>query len=544
MGGIGRYFHTLKHLRLIQIYGRVLFRMHHPKPDLARAPQLRAHEGSFAEPAHRRPSMTAPNEFIFLNRPGSLAFGWDAPCLAKLWRYNLHYFDDLSAVASGERKEWHKALIERWIAGNPPSAGSGWEPYPVSLRIVNWIKWALAGNDLSPAAIHSLAVQVRWLTKRLEYHLLGNHLFANAKALVFAGAFFEGAEANAWLERGLSILERVIDEQILSDGGHFELSTMYHALALEDVLDLVNITRAFNVGDDVSKELVLRVPAMRRWLAAMCHPDGDIAFFNDAAKGIAPLPAELNAYAERLGFGAVQDPGRGLVRLDRSGYARFADDRMTTIIDVARIGPDYLPGHAHADTLSFEMSLDGHRILVNSGTSEYGAGPERLRQRGTPAHNTVTVDNADSSEVWGGFRVAQRARPIAIDIVEAGASVSIRASHDGYRRLAGRPVHVRHFEAGTAHLRINDKITGPVREAQARYHFVPGVELRPNGVGGQAIVKGRSVLNWVLEKGEGDIVSATYHPEFGISQPSFCLVVKAVENCAIIRFEGIPLSTS
>jgi hypothetical protein len=31
------------------------------------------------------------------------------------------------------------------------------------------------------------------------------------------------------------------------------------------------------------------------------------------------------------------------------------------ILDVAPVGPDYLPGHAHADTLSFELSLFGQR---------------------------------------------------------------------------------------------------------------------------------------------------------------------------------------
>jgi hypothetical protein len=38
-------------------------------------------------------------------------------------------------------------------------------------------------------------MQVRFLRKRLEVHLLGNHLFANAKALVFAGLYFSGDEA-------------------------------------------------------------------------------------------------------------------------------------------------------------------------------------------------------------------------------------------------------------------------------------------------------------------------------------------------------------
>jgi len=58
--------------------------------------------------------------------------------------------------------------------------------------VVNWIKWHLSGNCLPDEALHSLAVQTRYLFKKLEFHLLGNHLFANAKALIFSGLFFSG----------------------------------------------------------------------------------------------------------------------------------------------------------------------------------------------------------------------------------------------------------------------------------------------------------------------------------------------------------------
>jgi len=90
------------------------------------------------------------------------------------------------------KKELQSDLIKKWVQENPPGEGNGWEPYPISLRIVNWVKWDLAKNCLSDEALHSLAVQARYLLKRPEFHLLGNHLFANAKALIFAGLFFYG----------------------------------------------------------------------------------------------------------------------------------------------------------------------------------------------------------------------------------------------------------------------------------------------------------------------------------------------------------------
>src|SRR5205085_8722772 len=137
------------------------------------------------------------------------------------------------------------SLQQCWIDENPPAVGVGWEPYPTSLRIVNWIKWALAGNRMNDKAIASLAVQVRFLSQNLEQHLLGNHLLANAKALVFAGLFFEGDEAVSWLRTGLRLLAREIPEQVLPDGGHFERSPMYHSAILEDMLDLCNVTQTY-----------------------------------------------------------------------------------------------------------------------------------------------------------------------------------------------------------------------------------------------------------------------------------------------------------
>lgn len=63
---------------------------------------------------------------------------------SRLWNYHLHYFDDLVAVGWQERRKWHQHLIRDWIRKNPPGQGTGWEPYPLSRRVVNWIKAGLA----------------------------------------------------------------------------------------------------------------------------------------------------------------------------------------------------------------------------------------------------------------------------------------------------------------------------------------------------------------------------------------------------------------
>jgi uncharacterized heparinase superfamily protein len=419
----------------------------------------------------------SPGTFRLLNQYGSLAeHGWDNPAMPKLWRYNQHYFDDLNAEGARQRSLLHRALMADWITANPPGLGTGWEPYPTSLRIVNWVKWVLAGNTPDAAALHSLAVQTRWLTHRLERHLLGNHLFANAKALVLAGLFFDGPEAMGWLAKGKEILACEIPEQILPDGGQFELSPMYHALAVEDLLDLVNIARAFD-RDDLADEWGARVPDMLRWLAAMTHPDGDLAFFNDTAIGIAPANDRLLAYATSLGI-PPPSPLPDVLYLPDSGYIRLSRGPAVLIADLARVGPDYLPGHAHADTLSFELSVHGRRMIVNSGTSVYGIGPKRLLQRGTAAHSTVVIDGQDSSEVWSSFRVGRRARPFDIDLRDEGGLLIVKGAHDGYRHLPGAPVHRRSWELGHNGLIVRDRIEGSNQHlVEARLHLHPGLKL-------------------------------------------------------------------
>lgn len=535
MTGLATYWHTIRYLRPVQIFGRLGLRFPGRRPDTRPAPSVRqASTTNWVYPARRKPSMLGPSTLRFLNQTEDIALrGWDNPAIQKLWRYNLHYFDDLNAADAHSRREWQEALLERWVAENPPGKGSGWEPYPTSLRIVNWIKWSLDGNQLPSTCLQSLAVQTRWLAGRLEHHLLGNHLLANAKALVFAGSFFESSEAKRWLRKGLRILHREIPEQILSDGGQFERSTMYHALALEDLLDLCNAAGTFS--RDVPELLESgaawrsRLAPMRQWLAAMTHPDGEISFFNDAAIGIAPSPAELDNYAIRMGCGARSPIAEGVTYLAESGYIRLQCDRAVAVLDVGLVGPDYLPAHAHADTLSFELSLFGQRLLVNSGTSLYGTSAERERQRGTGAHNTVAIDGENSSEVWAGFRVARRAHPLDLSIVDADPIV-VRCSHDGYDRLRGAPRHTRIWTLTQNTLQIEDSITGAFSRAESRLHLHPAIQFEA------FIVEGNGEVVAVLKLPQGQQVrvvfdagpvkheQTTWHPEFGRSEPSVCLV--------------------
>jgi len=527
MSGVKIYWETLRHLRPIQFYGRAWHKFYRPAVDRTSASTVSRHKGLWVSPIPRPFNMEGAFQFRFLNHSHTLpkTGGWEEGSLGKLWLYNLHYFDDLNAENAGERTQWHRGFISRWVGENEPSKGTGWNSYPTSLRIVNWIKWTLAGNYMDSEWQHNLSIQTRWLRRRVEWHLMGNHLFANAKALVFAGAYFEGSEADGWLKNGLQILSKEIPEQVLEDGGHFELSPMYHSIILEDILDLINLARTWpgKFSDSVVQVWRDTAEEMLEWLVVLTHPDGEIAFFNDAAFGIAGTPESLRDYAARLSVNSPNDEQASVCHLASSRYVRITQGDAVALLDVASIGPDYIPGHAHADTLSFEFSLFGQRLLVNSGTSLYEPGLERLRQRGTAAHNTVQINGENSSEVWSSFRVAKRARPFDLQIREKNEFVEAQCSHDGYQRLPGRNIHHRRWRLDNHSLKITDTIEGRFQSATARYHLHP--EIQVNGDNELQLPKGKTV-KYVSEGASLRIEKTTWHPEFGKTIGSQCLALE------------------
>ena len=521
------YLETIRYLKPKQLFWRVFYKFWKPRQRKIGILNTRPKHGAWQEPLFKPASWLGDLRFRFLNMELALdgAGGWNDPSTPKLWLYNLHYFDWLQSTSANENAEGQLSLMRTWAAQNPFGRGNGWEPYPVSLRIVNWVKFALRTGALPRDLASSLALQTDYLSQRIEYDLLGNHLIANAKGLLFGGWFLQGAAADRWARLGLELMRRQMDEQILPDGGHFERSAMYHSIILEDILDLVNLARA--MGEPVPAQWTDSLSRMRSWLLAMIHDDGCIALFNDAAFDVAPQFAELEAYARRLGLPPVALLESGLQPLTDSGYFRWRSGPALLIGDVGALGPDYQPGHGHADTLSFELSIGPDRLIVDSGTSTYAAGVERMQQRSTAAHNTVTIDGCDSSEVWASFRVGRRARICELKVSDDRSSIC--AMHNGYRHLPGRPLHRRCWHLTADGLELVDQILGGHRHLAAiAFHFHPSVKIVLDGAEAAGSVGGSTfrarlpgALVWKIQRGE-------WHPRFGQTLPNLKLVGEAM----------------
>lgn len=354
---------------------------------------------------------TNPCVFRFLNEEKAIEnlSDWNTVYESKLWIYNLHYH---SFLLENCPIDYKVAILNRWIEENPRPHGCGWAPYPLSLRIVNWVKFFLTfPSQVNEKLIHSLVEQCEALFCQIEYHILGNHLFENAKALVIAGLVLKGKRSQKFLMTGIKILSHELNEQILSDGGHFERSPMYHCIILEGILDLYHLISLYPEVEN--KEIVglkqllnLKIPAMLSALQVICHEDGKIAFFNDSTLEIAAHPDSLRVYAANLGFSS-SSPETNF--LEDIGFIKLKSSHFSLIVDTGNIAPSYLPAHAHAESLSFECSFLNERLFVNVGVSTYDNNNKRAYQRSTIAHNCVAFNgNKNTAEIWGSFRVGKR----------------------------------------------------------------------------------------------------------------------------------------
>ena len=526
MAKLSNYFHTLKYLKFTQVYHRILKKIFHPKAHLVTGlPAVK--EGDWVTQEIYPQKFLNESNVIFLNHKGAVKSldDWNNGKEEKLWLYNLHYFDDLNSFGSQSRRELQQYWINKWIDDNPTDkGGNGWEAYTLSLRIVNWTKAFLAGFATDEKMLNSLAQQADYLSQDLEKHLLGNHYFVNLKALLFAGCFLKGKEADAWLALALKDYESELKEQVLSDGGSFELSPMYHAIMLTDLLDLFNLFNTFpsRISKNVVELTKQTIVKMFAWLHIMSLGDGKVSFFNDSAFGIAPENEILREYANKLGFSVNQveiSEEKLLVHnLPNSGYVSVKTSNMNLIADLASVGPSYIPGHAHADSLSFELSLGKRRIFVNSGTSLYGMSNERLRQRGTAAHNTVVINNQNSSEVWSGFRVARRANigNRVIGNVTPEQNVEFSAAHNGYKKQEINCIHHRTWKVSLTGFEMSDVLQGEFDSAIGYLYL--HTDIKVSLFNDSKCILLSTEYEIELEVIGADLVidDSTWHPEFGV----------------------------
>lgn len=399
-------------------------------------------------------------EFLNLKKEFHQKIDWNFAEYGKLWNYNLQYLDYINQEKISINE------INYLLEDFTNAIKSGilvMEPYPVSLRLVNLVKYLMRTNQKDSKINQLINHHSAFLSKNLEYHLLANHLLENTFSLIVSSIYLNDKEL---FKHSQKIVIKQLDEQLLLDGGHYEQSPMYHCILLIRLLDTINIINSIeqNLFDnDFLDFLKIKASNMLGYLKAITFRNGDIPMVNDASPGIAFSTFTIFSYAEQLNIPIKN------ISLSQSGYRKYANSKFEIFADYGNILPSFQPGHAHSDHFNIIVYTNSNPFIVDTGTSTYQNNERRRIERSTFSHNTVSYQNMNQSDIWGAFRVGKRAK--ISNLKEA--KYQIEASHDGYKNIG--ILHNRKIEY-ESNIIVSDSIIGNSNKSfLAFYHLHPDV---------------------------------------------------------------------
>lgn len=449
-----------------------------------------------------RGAAIAGGEFAFagqaIHEPAPL---WHPPGAIAPWLAELHGFAwlrDLRAVGGDTGRRTARDLVARWIDDCDRWHEVGWQPEAIGRRLASWIAqhdfYAASGDALFKSRLLvSAGRQASHLARVLPAGLTGDPLVAALKGLVYAGLFLPRGEA--WLARGMALLERELASQILADGGHVSRSPSTHHAVLRQLIDLRAAFIAAERG--APPGLQLAIDGMAATLRLFQHGDGGLALFNDSN--------EEEGWQVDMALSRADARSKALAQAPMSGFQRLTAGRVAVIVDSGAPPPPGFDAHAHAGTLSFEMSVGRERLISNCGAHPGDAG-WRQAQRMTAAHSTLTLADTNSSVMMPGGGLMRGPQVVACRREEADGNVWLDLSHDGYAHVFGF-VHRRRLflAAGGEELRGEDRLardaSGHARSGRGfavRFHLHPQVQasLAQNGMA--AILRLPSGIGWRL----------------------------------------------
>jgi uncharacterized heparinase superfamily protein len=498
---VGRVLRTARHIPLRQLAHRAQFLVQRrlyaldPRRPLARARIDAARLEPVAAPpgvpddvlwpeglgaVERRAADFARGRFVYLNREADFSSGirWRDLGASPLWLYQLHYLGALADLAATGRIEDARRLLASWRAEHESRWDPvSWHPYPASIRFVNLCAAASRAGGfeaLGPGAARLAATHVAYLLRHVERDVRGNHILENARGLLWAGRVFHGGIAERCERMARALLEQEVPEQVLPDGGHFEMSPMYHCVVMRGLLEI----RALLGEQDpvVQRCIAPAIGRMGPFLADVLCPDGDIPPIGDSVRGFGPPPGALLRLAgtprrEWTGVRSFVDTGLHVLR-SRAG--------MWAIVDAGPTCPPYLPAHGQADVLTIEVWAGEACLVADPGVHDY-TGPERAWGRSSRAHSTLTVDDLDTSEVYDSFRVGGRARVVSVIAVDNGVAATVRPF--GVAATLRRSVRLE--DDG---LTVEDAATCAAgRRVRSRLHLHPGVTVAKRDASGAGV---------------------------------------------------------
>jgi uncharacterized heparinase superfamily protein len=450
------------------------------RPEQATAVAAQAWQGLERWEVFGVPVRLAPGEVDWSR--GDLRWVWELNRQAYLFTFARAY------VLTGERvfAERVTALVRDWRRRNPYGVGVNWSSaLEVGLRALSWL-WSLPLVWPSDPALRDWLVGLYEHYQYLRNHLSiytdpTNHLIGEAAALwILSVALPDLPGAVREERRAMELLRGELDRQVTADGVDREQSTGYQRFVLDFVKQVSALAR--KTGRRLPDVVEQRREAMEAFLAALGGAGAPAVGDGDDGRG-APLAepeADLNWW---LGLPPPRAESGGVFR--EGGYCYWEAGDLASLFDVGPLGLWPNASHGHADALSIQVRVGKRWLLGDPGTGAYAANPRvRGALRGTAAHNTVTVDEADQAEAMDVFKWLRPVPARLLDTFSDRRCDYALAMHEGYRRLPRPVTHYRGVmfvrpPAPNAGWVIQDRLVGEGRHHCAlRFHFPPEVELR------------------------------------------------------------------
>jgi len=262
-----------------------------------------------------------------------------------------------------------------------------------------------------------LYISGRFLADHLSRYFSPNtHLLGEAYGLFLIGTLFpEFREAEKWRSIGHKIMSQEMRRQINGDGMHAELSTCYHAYAVEFVLSFLILCE--RNGEDLTEDKRSVLRRMAEVLHHLQQPNGLWPHIGDEDGGrlyflsrpmshnYRPILHTTQKFLEIGNSESEQTPesfwltGRNsaisqgspsryvLTILRSSGIVVARSKLMHAVLQAGPFGYRDCP-HSHADHLHMDLSVNGEAMIVDPGTLCY-TGDKNLRNflRGSKSHN-------------------------------------------------------------------------------------------------------------------------------------------------------------
>ncbi|HEY5048988.1 MAG TPA: alginate lyase family protein [Rhizomicrobium sp.] len=437
-----------------------------------------------------------------------------------VWEINrLGFLQRLAASAGDDSEKWDliEKILRGWMDANPPFQGINWtsgiEAASRLATIIVVLGFAGARRRAALSALVKPFVEAHawWIDRYPSLHSsANNHRVAELAALFLAAICVPRLpHAARYLRLAHAGLEAEILKQFYADGVGAEQSPTYAAYSLE-WFALAGIV-ADESGAPFAAAYRERAAAAANHLRWMMDDGGNVPQIGDDDEGRvlqfhAPsyVASVANLVSRWLKTAAAQIPV-GLRRFGDGGYSvlreRIDGATLLLVFDHGKLGFLSIAAHGHADALGIWLHWGDEPILIDAGTYLYHAGArERDRLRGTPAHNTLTIEGADQSRISGPFGWSAHSSTRFID--DDGCIAA--AENNGYERRYG--LRHRRTVSRTADrlFLVEDQLIGRAKRAGLRWRigFLVGPSVNVETDRGTALLQTRNGrrLSLVLEE--------------------------------------------